>query len=339
MKDKALETENRIRKLAQKLGLTNETEELFTTSLLSQSGARSVVIRPPWLSLPEIKTTSESLPSTEDRPKKVIPLNDIPWSPPFIREHHSSIKNDNDAEAEYPLDLSSVFMSSPLGYLSQYESIKSFISADACASPGGKSVLLSSFINCSLLLANEKDKNRLKPLISNFSRLEVPNSCITNYDARALFKDYNEAFQCILLDVPCSGQSLFGRGFTNSSSFTPIAADTASGLQKSLIHRISNSVTKGGYILYTTCTFSREENEKVIQWFLKNHSEFKPVTISALESFQSSLAEFPAYRLWPHQGMGSGGFTCLLKKEGELEEITTPKLPQRVCWKNILSDK
>jgi len=84
----------------------------------------------------------------------------------------------------------------------------------------------------------------------------------------------------------------------------------------------------GGYILYSTCTFSREENEENIEWFLRQRPDFTVVPVPLLESFRSAHSSHPTYRLFPHTGFGAGAFCALLKREGELGELSAPSIEE-----------
>ncbi|HEX4923093.1 MAG TPA: hypothetical protein VFV50_03370, partial [Bdellovibrionales bacterium] len=84
-----------------------------------------------------------------------------------------------------------------------------------------------------------------------------------------------------------------------------------------ILAQASECVKPGGYIAYMTCTFAPEENEKNIEWFLRKFPEFEAVKAPHLESYQSHLADFPCYRIWPHRVPSAGAFTALLKSKKE----------------------
>lgn len=348
---KMAEVTSRLKKLAEKLGLSSEYEARFSQALLAQKSARKVFVLPPHLIGKEPEKKADKTPITKS--KQSVPtvtppkLEDIPWvNTDIVKELPASAKAPAgwDIKSSYSLDLSSVFMISPLLSLKKEQGVDKMTHwscLDACASPGGKSVLLSSLLRPDILVANEKNPHRLKALIANFSRLSLPNASITNYDARSIFHRLNSSLSLVLLDAPCSGQALIGKGFIHSSSLTPITANTSAGLQRALLHKAAPALRPGGYLLYMTCTFSREENEKVIHSFLNTQKDFSTCEIDLLSKHQSHLAEFPCYRLWPWEMMGAGGFTCLLKKDGELTTETNESKKQiksalaKVCWSSL----
>jgi hypothetical protein len=98
-------------------------------------------------------------------------------------------------------------------------------------------------------------------------------------------------------------------------------------------------VAPGGYLLYATCTFSREENEDNVEWFLKTFPEFSAVSVPVLELYRSHIGEAATYRLLPHQGKGAGAFCALLRRqptearfERESPDSVTAKL--RTAWRS-----
>ena len=84
--------------------------------------------------------------------------------------------------------------------------------------------------------------------------------------------------------------------------------------QRGIMLSAVQCVLPGGHIVYTTCTYDPEENEKVMAYILKRHPEWQAVEVPLLAPFRSALADFPSYRLLPAHGFGAGGFCCLLKK-------------------------
>ena len=87
--------------------------------------------------------------------------------------------------------------------------------------------------------------------------------------------------------------------------------------QRRIIASSAATVANGGFLAYMTCTFSREENEEVLEWFLKVNPEFETVQVPALSTYQSPYTTLYSYRMWPFNGEGSGAFTALLQRKGE----------------------
>jgi 16S rRNA C967 or C1407 C5-methylase (RsmB/RsmF family) len=232
-----------------------------------------------------------------------------PWQPEFVdalspgeRAGRHAL---HDAGMYYCLDLSSVFETVPLSLVSARSVL------DVCASPGGKSLLAWRMLAPERLVCNEVIGKRLGALTGNLARCNV-SAEVTRQDPSVLAAEHPEAFDLVLVDAPCSGQSLLARGQENPGCFHPVNVGACAGRQKRILIESAQCVAPGGFLLYSTCTFSRDENEAIIEWLLARRSDFHAVEVPALAAHRSPNADFPAYRLWPHEGFGAGGFTCLL---------------------------
>ncbi|UQT46624.1 hypothetical protein M5E88_00945 [Akkermansia muciniphila] len=123
-------------------------------------------------------------------------------------------------------------------------------------------------------------------------------------------------FDLILADAPCSGQSLLAKGIPNPGCFNSSVTGGNAKRQRGILLAALRCLAPGGFLLYTTCTYAPEENERNVLYLLKRHPDLHTVTVPELEHFRSSLTQEACYRLMPFHGAGAGGFTCLLRKEG-----------------------
>lgn len=268
-------------------------------------------------------------PGAETMPDRLDPP---PWCPPWIWCLKAGAKPGrqpgHSAGLFYPLDLSSVWESMPLSLLAAAPPRRIL---DLCAAPGGKSMLAWRWLRPSLLVANEVVKSRLGPLRHNLGRLALSGVHTQSMTAADWARQAAEAFDLVLLDAPCSGQSLPAKGVPNPGCFHPSVVKGNAGRQKSLLGNAAGCVAPGGHLLYTTCTFSREENEKVVEAFLRRHSGWRAVECPPLAAWGSAHGASPCYRLYPHQACGAGGFSCLLGREGEGGDL--PALdPALLAW-------
>ncbi|MCB0311563.1 MAG: hypothetical protein KDD42_10020 [Bdellovibrionales bacterium] len=223
----------------------------------------------------------------------------------------------------YCLDLSSVFAGKALESIacSRSGSLGPRV-LDMCAAPGGKAVLASVSLSPDLLICNEVIGKRLPSLISNLSRLNLPDWIVTSRDSAWWRTECSECFELVICDVPCSGQSLIVRGKQSGGCFHPATINMNSNRQKRIIANSLHCVTSGGYLAYMTCTFSIQENEKIIEWALRKFSDFEPVVVEALSAYRSHLTDLPFYRLWPQQQIGAGAAVALLRRKGEAGDIS-----------------
>ena len=199
--------------------------------------------------------------------------------------------------------------------------------ADFCAAPGGKASQLSAFVGEEgLLLANEIDHGRCKVLAGNLERLGVRNVLLTNTDTGTLSSWYSSYFDLVLVDAPCSGEGMFRKYDYAQTEWSEEGVLSSSRLQKKILDDAAGTVKGGGYLLYSTCTFSLEENEQNIDDFLARHPEFSiesvsaellPVTSAgvAFDGAQNPDALRLTRRFYPHRAMGEGQYIALLKKK------------------------
>lgn len=253
-----------------------------------------------------------------------------PWQPPFIvrlSEHFRPGQHPLYAKgAFYSLDFSSVFAASAM------LEIKSPVTRvlDLCASPGGKSVFAWRAFKPELMLCNETIRKRANTLIDNLDRCKVESAYVWCADPSVYSTKYVDAFDLVLVDAPCSGQSLMAKGDPAPGAFTPSTIDMCVGRQRRILGNAAHTVRPGGHLLYMTCTFARKENEKMIEWFLEQHPEFRAVEVPHLDAYRSTYSDQPCYRLFPMSGLGAGAFTCLLVREGEAE---LPVIDLAYRWK------
>ncbi|MDJ1171321.1 RsmB/NOP family class I SAM-dependent RNA methyltransferase [Roseofilum sp. BLCC_M154] len=153
--------------------------------------------------------------------------------------------------------------------------------------------------------------------------------CIaTQLDPQRLAQQFPQAFQLVLVDAPCSGQSLLLKQKKVPGCFHKVTLNRNANRQKRIVGNAAQLVAPQGYLLYMTCTYSLEENEQICNWLLKKYPHFQPVSVPHLLDYQSHLSDLPCYRLWPYQGLGAGAFTALFQNQnlGEVRAISREDL-------------
>jgi 16S rRNA C967 or C1407 C5-methylase (RsmB/RsmF family) len=271
-----------------------------------------------------------------DRPEiKSFPRDrKVSWQPPFVeRISDSSFKAQKHPlyfkGAYYSLDFSSVFAASAM--LAIDTPPKRVL--DMCSSPGGKAIFAYRAFKPELLLCNEIIKKRITTLIGNLHRCKVDCSFVWCADPSIYARKYKGTFDLIICDAPCSGQSLMAKGDDAPDAFVPNMIDMNVGRQRRILGNSYHSLMPGGHLLYSTCTFSPKENERVIEWFIRTHPDMEVVEVKALYEFRSIYEDFPSYRLYPHQGLGAGAFVCLLHRKGDLPENYPFMGEMQYLWK------
>lgn len=209
---------------------------------------------------------------------------------------------------------------------------KPSVALDLCAAPGGKSTLIRSLLpEGSLLIANEVMRNRSSVLAENLVKWGHPDVIVTNNDP-ADFTSLESLFDFILTDVPCSGEGMFRKDQVAIEEWSPENVGLCWERQRRILRDIWPCLKPGGLLVYSTCTFNREENEDNVAWIAKElGADVLPVSTEEEWNITGNLIgeSFPVYRFLPHKTVGEGLFLALLRKHGETDEDA-----DRVCMKS-----
>ena len=151
---------------------------------------------------------------------------------------------------------------------------------DMCAAPGGKSSQLKNKLGeAGVLVSNEIIPSRCKILTGNIERLGLKNVVTTCMDTGKLAKIFPNSFDLIMVDAPCSGEGMFRKDDVAIDEWSEENVKNCASRQKEILENAVKCLKNGGYIIYATCTFSLEENEMTVDWFLKNHPDFELVRV------------------------------------------------------------
>ncbi|MDZ8185672.1 MAG: RsmB/NOP family class I SAM-dependent RNA methyltransferase [Nostoc sp. ChiSLP02] len=298
---------NLLLKLSRRLFANLEEQENFIQALINPQPFSSSIL---WC-----HEKPENLPFTVETPTY--------WQPQFIDRLRLGEKPGQHSLHEqgyfYCLDFSSVFAASTLLTILQAVNLV----FDMCAAPGGKSIFAWKALQPQLLISNEVIGKRLGMLISNLKRCHVSPSAVVNRDSSIFAQMISCSSDLVIVDAPCTGQSLLAKGEKALGCFHPTAINKSANRQKRIIANSAKIVSPQGYLAYMTCTYSPEENEQVCEWFLERFPHFQAIEVSHLTKYQSHLTTMPCYRMFPQDRLGSGAFTILFKNtdEGERQEI------------------
>ena len=171
---------------------------------------------------------------------------------------------------------------------------------DMCAAPGGKSTYILSKLNdTGLLVSNEINSTRIRALGENLERFGARNCIITNTDSNNLRKVFTGYFDKIVIDAPCSGQGMFRKDEVAIEDWSYAKVLECQSIQKDIIRDGYDMLKNGGVLVYSTCTFAKEENEDVINEFISEYENAKLIEMQ---------------RIWPHKVSGEGHFVAKIQK-------------------------
>ena len=201
---------------------------------------------------------------------------------------------------------------------------------DLCAAPGGKATALGAKLaGEGLLVANDISASRAKALLKNLEIFGIRNSFVTNAYPAKLAEQFAGAFDKILVDAPCSGEGMFRKDLANARVWSLEKVKECAKTQHEIIRQAVSMLRPGGLLLYSTCTFSPEENEQTIASLLQEYPELQLVELPWYEGFAHGRPELAdgnpeltkCVRIFPHRMAGEGHFLALLykKKDGEAD--------------------
>lgn len=193
---------------------------------------------------------------------------------------------------------------------------------DLCAAPGGKSTQIAAALNGKgLLWANEIVKNRSLILLSNIERMGVRNAVVSNCHPDVLCNSLRGYFDKILVDAPCSGEGMFRKNDDAQNQWSQEHVEGCGVRQLQILNSAKNALKENGVLVYSTCTFSPEENEEVITKFLKENPDF--VLEDSGVSFGRPALKY-GRRILPMDG-GEGHFAVRLRKTSETVSVPVVK--------------
>ena len=195
---------------------------------------------------------------------------------------------------------------------------------DVCASPGGKSTLLNSLLNNeSALIANEVVKQRADVLAQNISKWGTSNVVVTNNDPSS-YSEMANVFDIILVDAPCSGSGLFRKQHDAVDEWSLDNVNLCCQRQKRILSDVIGSLKQGGTLVYSTCSYSQQENEDIADWLM---TEFELTSFEiptqktwGIVETQSEKHQAFGYRFYPDKTKSEGFFCAVFKKPGALDD-------------------
>lgn len=192
---------------------------------------------------------------------------------------------------------------------------------DLAAAPGGKSTHLLSYLeNTGLLVSNEISSKRSKILAENIERFGARNVIVTNESAARLTKVFPAFFDMIVLDAPCSGEGMFRKDPAAMKYWSLDYPAQCAELQREILEDALKMLVPGGVLVYSTCTWSPEENEEVVGWLVAEN-EMEIIPIEAMDRTSPGIHMDGVLRMYPHHFKGEGQFVAKLQSKRE----TNPK--------------
>ncbi|MCY7309561.1 MAG: Fmu (Sun) domain protein, partial [Chitinophagaceae bacterium] len=268
-------------------------------------------------------SSGEQITSIRINPAKQSPINlpnsKIPWADVgYYLDSRPSFTFDPlfHAGTYYVQEESSMFLEQALKQT--VDLTKSIKVLDLCAAPGGKSTHIQSLISKdSLLVSNEVIRSRANVLKDNIIKWGCENVMVTNNDPKD-FSKLENYFDVIVVDAPCSGSGLFRRDPEAINEWSENNVQLCTQRQQRILSDVWPALKENGILIYSTCSYSNEEDEEIIQWLIENLSIVHcPLSIDKSWGIVESAG---GYRFWPDKIKGEGFFlACFKKKDGEEE--------------------
>jgi len=243
----------------------------------------------------------------------------VPWSVygKFLKERPEFVFDPLiHAGAYYVQESSSMMIANAIDFSSNLRIL------DLCASPGGKSTLLLSFMTSgSVLFSNELVGKRTTVLKENIIKWGYPNVIVTSNRATD-YKDFKGYFDVVLVDAPCSGEGMFRKNAIAVKDWNESKPFSCSIEQKGILENAVPLIRDGGLLIFSTCTFAPQENENNVEWLYRKFAgHLSPATLSYDKSWgiteetvtHSDGCKQPVYKCYPHKFRGEGLFISLFK--------------------------
>ena len=218
---------------------------------------------------------------------------------------------------------------------------------DLCAAPGGKSVQIAAGIgNTGVLVTNDIHPDRTKVLARNMELYGVNRAVVLNERPERIAQALPQWFDKVLVDAPCSGEGMFRKDPDMVRAWEREPVLTYAAMQQEILDSAAQLVKPGGTLVYSTCTFSPEENEASIARFLTKHPDYEVVPVKLDHGFAPGRPDWAAgcmeehqweaskeaiaavagtVRIWPHLVRGEGHYVAVLKRACANPELIADK--------------
>lgn len=204
---------------------------------------------------------------------------------------------------------------------------------DLCAAPGGKSTLLTqTLLETSLLVSNEIIRSRAYILAENLIKWGNANVVVSNNDPKD-FENLPFFFDAVVADVPCSGEGMFRKDAGAIEEWSEYNVKMCAQRQREIIASVWDSLKTDGVMVYSTCTYNKEENEENVQWICeKLGAEVLKIDLTGNKDI--TLSDY-GYRFYPHKTRGEGFFLSVIKKTSESPRTIKIKEDSRKPLKSL----
>lgn len=205
---------------------------------------------------------------------------------------------------------------------------QALLAVDLCAAPGGKSTLMQSLLHPdSLLICNEVIQSRVPVLKENIIKWGSNNVVILNQDPAA-FSSLKGHADLLMIDAPCSGSGLFRRDPDLVGEWSKANVQLCSERQQRILADSWHVLKEGGILVYSTCSYSEEENEQILDWISREfETESCRIELNndwGIEEVLSRHNNF-GYRFWPYKVQGEGFFIAAFRKKSSADEASFNK--------------
>lgn len=203
---------------------------------------------------------------------------------------------------------------------------------DLCAAPGGKTTsIINAIPDSTFVVANEFTPQRVGALKENLLKWGYPDMMITNSAVSRLAKA-GAAFDIVAVDAPCSGEGMMRKEKVARDQWNTGLINQCAALQREILEDACRMLKPGGFLIYSTCTFNRAENEEQLEWLVeeKGMVAFDPDFPEEWGIRRGIDTPYPCFRFMPHLTRGEGLFVAVMRKEIDTEEktVTLPKLKE-----------
>ena len=207
---------------------------------------------------------------------------------------------------------------------------------DVAAAPGGKTIAAALRAPSAFVVANEVNFPRAKILMQNVERLGLANVAVTSLSPSDLGKYAEEMFDVVIADLPCSGEGMFRKEDAAVEAWNENITAMNASRQREILEAVLPALREGGTLLYSTCTYSLEEDEEIVRFLIEQKGMIpiepldavRAVTVPGVPVSGRDLSF--ARRFYPFLEAGEGQFFAILKKAGDPRPFTARSIPPKL---------